>query len=550
MAWEQSPAGVAAGAADSRAFLMKAARSVAELQPKVNNVADVMVFLEILGYTKQDALRNGFEDLMGLSREIYEFLDILEVGPENKAKSLDAYIKVPAITRRLAEGFALSFGWLGSLLLLFIAGVSLWLSLLLPLKITTVFLAGLFTGMFITEGPLQSFNRLFSFYHDQGNLAEAKRVLKRTYLVVGGVVAVTVGGLYAVASLTNFPIDLFEIAATSLVLVSLHRVIYAIIYALRKIAHLLVSFTLAFSALLLVYFGMGDIIPNAVDRYLYALVAAVVILSSFALYDQFQVLRGKSFEMKGAIPHFFRRVTINKSTIKSRFSVQFWETIPNYLFGTFFFALIFGDRILSWFFNPIKTANGVSLPFVFNSAYHSGADPALLIIFPALIIQYALMSSVFAQVTNVTLESTVLEAGRIKQFLVRRYWTVMAASLVSSTITAVALTFLAPVLLPAASVTPTTLQILHIASVANVLLVVFFANSLFMQFMNKMTGLAMIAMVGALVVLIGGALLAPTGFQNLELAYIAAAATVACVSTVYVLSNLGRAASIFFARYV
>ena len=52
------------------------------------------------------------------------------------------------------------------------------------------------------------------------------------------------------------------------------------------------------------------------------------------------------------------------------------------------------------------------------------------------------------------------------------------------------------------------------------------------------------------VVLIGGLLLAPSGFQNIELAYLAAAATVASISTVYVLTNLGRASSIFFARYV
>ncbi len=509
-----------------------------------------MVFLEILGYTKQDALRNGFADLMDMSRAIYEFIDILEVGPANEANSLEAYIKVPPVTRRLAEGLALSFGWLGSLLLLFVAGVSLWLSLLLPLKVTTVFLAGLFTGMFITEGPLQSFNRLFSFYHDQGNLAEARRVLKRSYFIVVGVVALTVGGLYAVAVLTRFPMDLFEIGMASLVLVSLHRVIYGIIYALRKVAHLLTSYALAFSALLLVYFGMGSVVPNAVDRYLYALVAAVVILSSFALYDQFQLLTDKSFEVKGAIPSFFRRVTINKTTIKSRLSVQFWETLPNYLFGTFFFALIFGDRILSWFFNPVKSVSGVTLPFVFNSAYHSGADPALFVIFPALIIQYAMMSSVFAQVTNITLESSVLEASRIRQFLVRRYVTVMAVSLLSSIVTAVALTYLAPMFLPRASLTPTTMAILNIASVSNVLLVIFFANSLFMQFMNKMTGLALIAMLGGLVVLVGGLILAQTGFQNLELAYFAAAATVASVSTVYVLSNLGRASSIFFARYV
>lgn len=548
MAW--SPSAAPPGRSDSRAFLTKAARSVAELQPKVNNVADVLVFLEILGYTNQDALHNGFDDLLDMSRRIYEFVDIFEPRVEDGPGSLDAYVKVPTIARRLGEGFALSFGWLGSLLILFVAGVSLWLSLLLPLKVTTVFLGGLFAGLFITEGPLQSFNRLFSFYHDQGNVAEAKRVLKRTYLIVAGVVALTASALYAVASLTGFPIGLFEIGIASLVLVSLQRVVYAIIYPLRKIAHLVVSYSLAFAVLLLIYFGAGTIVPDAISRYLYALIGAVVVLCSFALYDQFQVLRGKSFQMKGPIPNFFKRTMINKTTIRSKVSVQFWETVPSYLFGTFFFVLIFGDRVLSWFFNPIKVANGITLPFVFNSAYHSGADPALLIIFPALILQYALMRAVYGQVTNATLASSVLEASKVRQLLVKRYETVMAASLLASGAAAIALIYLAPMFLPAVSLTPTTLQILHIASVANIFLVVFLANTLFLQLLNKMLGLALITIVGGLVVLIGGLIAAQTGFQNLELAYFAAAITVAAISTFYVLSNLGRATSIFFGRYV
>ena len=282
---------------------MKAARSVAELQPKVNNVADVMVFLEVLGYTKQDALRNGFDDLNGPgARDLRVPRHPRGRPSRTQASSRESYIEVPTITRRIAEGLALSFGWLGSLVLLFIAGVSLWLSLLLPLKVTTVFMARPLHGHVHHRGTCQSFNRLFSFYHDQGNLAEAKRVLKRTYLEVGASSPSTVGGLYAVALLTHFPIGLFEIGMASLIVVSLHRVIYAIIYSLRKIAHLVVSYTLAFSALLFVYFGMGAIIPNAVDRYFFALVSAVVVLSSVAVYDQYRVLTGKSFEVKALSP--------------------------------------------------------------------------------------------------------------------------------------------------------------------------------------------------------------------------------------------------------
>jgi hypothetical protein len=540
------------GRDESRAFVMKAARSVAELQPKVNNVADVMVFLEVLGYTKEDALRNGFDDLNAVSREIYKFLDILQTGENVPASSRESYLEIPTTATRIAEGLALSFGWLGALVLLFIAGVSLWLSLVLPLKVVTVFMGGLFTGLFITEGPLQGFNRFFTFYHDQGNLAEAKRVLKRAYLATGAVVALTAGGLYGLASLTGFPMGLFEIGAITLVTASAFRMVYAVIYSLRKYAHLVASYSLAFAALVLVYFGMGAMIPQATTRYFVALGSAVAILSAFGLYDQLRVLSGKSFRFGGDAPAFFRPITINKSTIMSRSSVQLWETLPNYLFGTSFFLLVFGDRILSWFFNTVKVADGVTLPFVFNSVYHAGADAALFVVFPALIIQYAMMTPIFAQVSNATLEYSVSEVKGVQRFLLRRYEKIMATSLLASLVAAAGVDYLYPVILSRTTfvLTPTSFQILHIASVANIFLVVFFANSIFMQFMNRMTSLALVAMVGALVVVLGGLMLAPTGFQNLEVAYLAATTTVACLSTVYVLRNLNRAASIFFARYM
>jgi hypothetical protein len=552
MAREQSSADAQSGRDESRVFVMKAARSVAELQPKVNNVADVMVFLEVLGYTRQDALRNGFDDLNGVARVVYEFLDVLQTDEDAPASSRDAYIEVPTTATRIAEGLALSFGWIGALVLLFVTGVSLWLSLVLPLKVVTVFMGGLFTGLFITAGPLAGFNRLFTFYHDQGNLAEAKRVLKRTYLEVGAVLAAAVGVFSLAARLTGFPTGLLEIGIGTLIVASSFMMVYGIIYSLKKYVHLVLSYSLAFAAVIVVYFGMGGLIADDTTRYFVALGSAVAILSTFGLYDQFEVLSGKSFRIGADAPAFFRPITINKSTVKSRFSVQFWEMLPSYLFATSFFLLIFGDRILSWFFNPVKVADGVALPFVFNSVYHAGADAALFVIFPALIIQYAMMTPIFAQVSNATLEYSVSEAQVVQRFLVKRYQKIMAASVLAAVVVAAGVDLVYPMIMSgtAFALTPTSLQILHIATVANVLLVVFFANSIFMQFMNRMTGLAMITAGGALVVIAGGLMLATTGFQNLEIAYLGAAVTVALISTFYVLTHLDRAASTFFSRYM
>jgi hypothetical protein len=102
----------------------------------------------------------------------------------------------------------------------------------------------------------------------------------------------------------------------------------------------------------------------------------------------------------------------------------------------------------------------------------------------------------------------------------------------------------------ATSLSPTSLRILHLASVADMLLVVFFANSAFMIMMNRAEGLAMLVLAGTLVVFLGGFALAQTGFQNLAVAYLMATASVASVSKAYVLTNLKHASSLSLSRYV
>src|SRR5690242_18827842 len=49
-------------------FMEKAARSIAEIQQRITTVADVMIFLEILGYDDKLANEMGYHDLVGLAK--------------------------------------------------------------------------------------------------------------------------------------------------------------------------------------------------------------------------------------------------------------------------------------------------------------------------------------------------------------------------------------------------------------------------------------------------------------------------------------------------
>ena len=69
-------------------FLHKTAKSVTEIQSNVNNLADVLVFLEVLGYDANKAKAYGFSDLLDLARHVFEIIDYY--NPEARGGELAA----------------------------------------------------------------------------------------------------------------------------------------------------------------------------------------------------------------------------------------------------------------------------------------------------------------------------------------------------------------------------------------------------------------------------------------------------------------------------
>jgi hypothetical protein len=536
---------------ESRVFATKTARSIAEIQQSVNNMADVLVFLEVLGYDDRTAKKNGFDNLQELAKYVYNFVDAYDEKRPDASGSFA--VEVPSTKKRLAESLSMIFPWLGSLVLLFVAGVSLWMAWGLPADVTTAFLAGVFLGLVVTEGLLQNYSRLFSFYYSQTNIGEVKRSIKRSYALAGVILSGTVAALYGAAALANVPLELATIAAVSTVTISLHRVSYVILYALKKLAHLGVSYTIAFAALAGVFFLAQGAIPDITVRYFAALGSAFAVLSGFATYHHYRIMGQSSTSIvaKNA-PHFYSPLTVNDNTITSRFGVQLLECLPYFLYGTFYFVLLFADRAVSWFFNPatVTTANGTILPLSFNSVYHIGADLALVIILPAAIMQYVITSPIYALVHNRAITLKVSESKKIDWFLQYSYRKLMAASIAISIAGAVVLNLAAPIIIGELGGSEASLRILAFASAGAVFLSMFAANGVFMIFLGKAKALAQVAMVSALIVAVGGILLAQHGFENAVIAYLAATVFAGMASTVVMRIAIRKAGSLLFARYI
>jgi hypothetical protein len=351
----------------------------------------------------------------------------------------------------------------------------------------------------------------------------------------------------------NIPAELATIAAVSTVTISMHRLSYVIIYALKKLAHIGISYAVAFAALASVFFLATDLIPDITMRYFAALGSAFAILSGFAAYHHYKIMGQSSTSIvaKNA-PHFYSPLTVNDSTITSRFGVQLWECLPYFMYGTAYFVLLFADRAISWFFNPatVTAANGTALPLAFNSVYHIGADLALLVILPVAIMQYVITSPIYALVHNRAITLKVSESKKIDWFLQYNYRKLMAASIAVSIACAVLLNLVAPLVIGDLGGSEASLRILAFASAGAVFLSIFAANAVFMIFLGKVNALAQVSLVAVMIVVAGGLFLAQYGFENTVIAYLAATAFAGMASTLVMRVAIRKAGSLLFARYI
>ncbi len=527
-------------------FLQRAARSVAEVQPSIDNIGDAMVFLEVLGYTDKVAIQHGFEDLFDMAKHVYAFTDYYA-----GTRPVAPLLQVPSSKRRATEALSLAFPWIGSWSMLIVFGVSLWLSGTLSPEVTTAFLFGVLLGLMVAQGHFHAFNRLFAFYYGQSNISEARRVLRRNYGFLTVSLAVILGLVSAVGLSAGIPSQLILITIFGATTLSFHLASYIMIYTLKKVRVIFLSYAAAFNTLVVSYSLAANLIPDVTERYLTSLGLGLVALSVAPLWYHYRLFTSGSLDkVKLEVPSFYRPVFTSKRTIASRFSIQLWENIPYLLFGTLYLSMLFGDRILSWLYNPKLTAGNIILPFLFNTPYHLGADLALLVLLPTMMIQYNLMSSIYEELHNLSVNCRVTETDKIDRFLRLRYFKLVQDSFLSTLISATVIVFAGPTIIALFGGSQVSAFILDVAVIANIFMSIFTANTLFLIFANRVKWLVIISGAGAFSLWVVGAALASYGFQNIVFAYLTSSILVATLSLICIRSVIGKTSSIHFSKYV
>lgn len=472
---------------------------------------------------------------------------------------------------------AIMFPLLALLVPLYLFGISFWMAWILPADVIIAFALGTFIGMIISEGLFQVFQGIFSFYYLQDNISEAKRTMKRYLAFTGLLLSILILIFYSISRFQNIPYDLTTYTIFGTVTICFFRIFYMAIYSLKKYRIIIISFSLSILTLLLVYFTLpDDMLPTI--RYFTAFGIALIFLFSFSIYFNFTIFYKKKVNFTifykifyKKIRFFYKKKKVNKTnnssidetslpvfyypqssnvrnSLKSIFKVQLWENLSYLFYGTLYFVMLFGDRLLSWIYNPVvvEAANGVILPMAFNTTYHIGADLALFIMAPAGIIQYILVAPLYQIINNKSIYLKIGEVKVIDQFLFSLYKQLFLISIMVSFAVFIIMNIFGPMIIYSANGNEISVQIFQIASVANVFFSIFIANSIFLSFLKSLKMLLMIVVLSSVILLSMGPFLAQYGFQNIIWAYAISIIIPAILSTIYTIKDLKNASSKIF----
>ena len=225
--------------------------------------------------------------------------------------------------------------------------------------------------------------------------------------------------------------------------------------------------------------------------------------------------------------------------------------MPYFLFGTLFFSMLFLDRWLSWIFNPVITSiPGATLFMEFNTIYHSGADPALFVLLPAILLQYVIMGPIYAHMVNFNIKHKISELEKLKKVLNGYYIKTIVAVLISSIFMAIIFNLFATEIMSLIGGSEMSLQIFRTASISNIFVSFFAANCMFMMFFNKVKIALIIATISITILAIVGIFFAQTSFENLTYAYLASAIFSSVVSSIYLKTMLKNSVTLIFSKFV
>ena len=175
--------------------------------------------------------------------------------------------------------------------------------------------------------------------------------------------------------------------------------------------------------------------------------------------------------------------------------------------------MIFADRIISWIFNPFVADYG-SLPLEFNAVYHTGADPALVILLVTTIASYVLLSPIYEVLGYSSSKIQMAQAGSVEQILQKTYNKLLLVTMLISVSLAFLLNYGGLEIMHYLGGGIVSLQIFRVATLGDIFLSIFFVNAMFLTLVNRVQVAATISVICVLIIVVLGTLFGLTDFSR------------------------------------
>lgn len=322
---------------------------------------EVVALLESFGWTDNRVLAElGLPDVFELARELVDYgRHSIEITANDYTERPSPWSVLKEYISQFIRGTIFALPMVLSIVAMLTLRFSLWSYQYLSTRTATAIAVGTLLSFISVGGFMQAMARQGYFYMFQGHYQMMRKMTLRL-IMLGMAVSLLISmvGIALDVIFPELPYDMLAIALLYYLVLNTIWLTVAVLYILRKELWFTVLLTAGIG---LVFIGFRVLHVNILLTQLIAM--TLIALASLVLLRYF----------------FYRAERANDKGINPplpRLSVTAYNVAPYFAYGTFYFLLLFIDRVIAW------STHMMSLPFViwFRGDYELGLDFALVVL--------------------------------------------------------------------------------------------------------------------------------------------------------------------------
>ncbi|EXX84801.1 hypothetical protein BG53_07745 [Paenibacillus darwinianus] len=335
---------------------------VLERRKQPEDQYEIAAILESLGWNDSRVSRTfGFEDVFELASDLWHrSRSRVLYSPFAKAEAMTFWQLFTQLIRTFLRGVIFAFPMAVSVFSMLTLKFSLWSYENLSVELATAIAIGTIFSFVTVGGFTQAIARRGFFYMIQGYYNMARRVTFR-FIGLGFIVCVLLSAGFFMLNMIiqMFPFRMVAIIILYFFFLNTIWLSVTVMYILKKelLFTGLIIFGVGVVYVLFKLLGINIMFAQLVSL---SLVSIVSILSVVWLFK-----RAEKRAERGIQPQL------------PKMSVTLYSTMPYFIYGLLYFALLYADRVMAW-----STNNEYTMPYLiwFRGEYELGLDFALLVL--------------------------------------------------------------------------------------------------------------------------------------------------------------------------